>query len=430
MKHNTKKIIDRLSSLFSNGFFHVFGAGTINKIVSLCSSIFIVRVLSKEDYGMYGYVINIVNIFMLANGLGTISGMLQFGCMAGDDANKRNAVFHYGIKIGFVVNIFMSIFIVVYAFLMPEGVVGSRPYLLFAAAIPLFRYMGDVIPTYLKTENENKKYGRLYTLNSVTLLCFMLIGAYFFNVYGVLGGRYVANIITVVVGIAIATNCRKIFRSTSEAFPAKERKKFLRFSIITCIDNVFSQLLYNIDVFVIGIVIGTTISIASYKAATTIPFALSFISTSVITYVYPIFVRNLNNMNWIREHYKKLVLSLFVINGVIAVTCFVLAPFIIQLVFGSKYLDAVPCFRILIFGYWISSSFRVPGGNVLSMLLQAKANMVISISSGVLNIILDVVLIRQMGSIGAAIATTTIYIVTSIASNVVLHRVISRGEIE
>ena len=72
----------------------------------------------------------------------------------------------------------------------------------------------------------------------------------------------------------------------------------------------------------------------------------------------------------------------------------------------------------------------MPGGNVLSMLLQAKSNMVISIASGVLNIILDVVLIRQMGSIGAAIATTTIYIVTSIASNVVLHRVISRGQIE
>ena len=290
--------------------------------------------------------------------------------------------------------------------------------------------MGDVIPTYLKTENENRKYGRLYTLNSISLLCFMLIGAYFFDVRGVLGGRYLANIITVVIGVTIATNCRQVFGTPLEAFPVQERKKFLRFSFITCIDNVFSQLLYNIDVFAIGIVIGTTVSIASYKAATTIPFALSFISTSVITYVYPIFVRNLNNIDWVREHYKKLVLSLIVINGVIAVICFALAPFIIRLVFGSKYLDAVPCFRILILGYWISSSFRVPGGNVLSMLLQAKSNMIISVSSGVLNIILDVVLIRQMGSIGAAIATTTIYIVTSIASNTVVHRVLLGGKIE
>ena len=53
--------------------------------------------------------------------------------------------------------------------------------------------------------------------------------------------------------------------------------------------------------------------------------------------------------------------------------------------------------------------------------------MFISIASGILNIILDVLLIQEMGSVGAAIATTSIYLITSIANNVVLYRVIKRG---
>lgn len=427
MNYKIQKTKDKIVRLAQTGFFHVFGAGTINKIMSLCSSIFVVRVLSKEDYGMYGYVVNIINIFMLSNGLGTITGMLQFGCMAGDDTQKRNAVFRYGMRIGIIANAVISIIIVLYALLMPENIPGSRQYLLFAAAIPLIRYLGDTIPTYLKTENENIKYGRLYTLNSVAMLCFMLAGAYFFNVYGVLAGRYVANIITVVVGSAIALNYRKILQDKKNVLPSCEKRQFVKFSLITCVDNVFSQLLYNIDVFVIGIVIGTTVSIASYKAATTIPFALSFISTAIITYVYPMFVRNRNNSSWLKKNYKTLVTALGILNGCIAIFFFTFAPLIIRIIYGTEYLDAVLCFRILIIGYWVAATFRTPGGNVLSMLMQVKANMFISIASGILNIILDVLLIQEMGSVGAAIATTSIYLITSIANNVVLYRVIKRG---
>ena len=54
--------------------------------------------------------------------------------------------------------------------------------------------------------------------------------------------------------------------------------------------------------------------------------------------------------------------------------------------------------------------------------------MIIAIASGLFNIFLDVILIKNMGSIGAAIATTSIYILTAVASNYVLYRDIKKGE--
>lgn len=416
-----------LKKHIKNGFLHVFGAGTVNKIVSLCSSIFIVRILSQDDYGMYGYVINIVNMFMLFNGLGTLTGLLQYGSMT-DNIKKRNVFFHYGMKVGILTNLAVSALIVLYALFIPQKIEGAEIYLIIASIIPLFRYMNDTIPTYLRTENENKKYGNLFTINSLLLLILMIIMAYFGGVAGTILSRYAANTITIIVGVIICSNYRKIFSDRSiEKISREEKKGFLKYSVITCFNNAVSQLLYNIDIFVIGIVIGTTGSIASYKVATVIPYGLSFISISIITYFYPIFVKNRLDREWVLKNYKKLLLFLGLLNGVIACVSFLFAPLIISLIFGEQYSDAVLCFRILIIGYWISSTFRVSSGNVLDMLFQVKANFVISVIAGAANIIFDIILIKLWGSIGAAVATCSIFLLTAIMSNVYILRFLKKS---
>lgn len=428
MRHT--EIMDTIKKHVKNGFLHVFSAGTINKIVSLCSSIFIVRVLSQNDYGMYSYVINIVNMFMLFNGLGTLTGLLQYGSMA-EDINKRNGFFHFGMRVGFLANVVVSLLIILYAILIPQKIENSELFLIIAAFIPMFRYMNDSIPTYLRTENKNKKYGNLYTVNSVLLFVLMVTLAFFWGVAGALTSRYLANIATIGWGILIAPNFRKCFvRSNARSLEDKEKKDFLKYSVITCFNNAVSQLLYNIDIFVIGIVIGTTNSIASYKVATTIPFGLSFISISIITYFYPIIVRQREDTAWVARNYKRLLLVLGLVNGVIAILCFALAPFIIRIIFGNQYTDAVTCFRILIVGYWISSTFRIAGGNLLDMLLKVKANFVISIIAGVSNILLDVIMVKAWGSIGAAIATCSIFLLTSVMSNVYIIYSLRRKKME
>jgi len=68
----------------------------------------------------------------------------------------------------------------------------------------------------------------------------------------------------------------------------------------------------------------------------------------------------------------------------------------------------------------MAGSFRIPAGNVIASVRKVKINLYNSILSGVLNILLDIVLIYKFGSIGAAIATTSIFIISSIISNVYL----------
>lgn len=85
-------------------------------------------------------------------------------------------------------------------------------------------------------------------------------------------------------------------------------------------------------------------------------------------------------------------------------------------------MDAVPCFNILMLGYLISGSFRIPFGNILASLGLVKANLINAVLSGAVNIVLDIVFIMKYGSIGAAYATLIVFVVSSIIHGIFIVR--------
>lgn len=52
-------VAEKAKLLFSRGFFHIFGANVVNKIVTFATNIAIVWFLSKDSYGIFSYANNI-----------------------------------------------------------------------------------------------------------------------------------------------------------------------------------------------------------------------------------------------------------------------------------------------------------------------------------------------------------------------------------
>ena len=88
----------------------------------------------------------------------------------------------------------------------------------------------------------------------------------------------------------------------------EDKKPLLKISIISMTNNSLSHLLYLLDVFVLGIVDPQETILASYKAATIIPTALTFIPSALMTYVYPYFAQHRLDKKWCRKYYKITVL--------------------------------------------------------------------------------------------------------------------------
>ena len=180
-----------------------------------------------------------------------------------------------------------------------------------------------------------------------------------------------------------------------------------------------------VDIFIIGIYVTDERLIASYKVATVIPTAITFIPSAIITYVYPYFAMNRKNMEWTKTNYKILLKWVAILNVVITLGLIIIAKPLIITIYGKNYLDSLQCFRILVFSYFFSGTFRIISGNLLVTQRRVGINLFISIISGVLNIVFNIILIPKLGNLGAALTTTLIVLISSLFSTFFYLKVIN-----
>ena len=110
------------------------------------------------------------------------------------------------------------------------------------------------------------------------------------------------------------------------------------------------------------------------------------------------------------------------VNFVVFLGLMVMAPVIIWLIYGPKYMNVLPIFRVLSVNYLIYGSVRKLLGNVNAAMKKSEVNLAIAVASGILNILLNLTLIPRMGSIGAAIATVCVSISVSLMNCLFLRR--------
>lgn len=418
----------KILSLKDKGFFHIFGSSVINKIIQFCSGIFIVRILSKTDFGIFTYSQNLISFFLLMNGFGILNGLLQFGTK-NITTNEKNTILKHSIKVCIFSNILITLSIILYSQFGTFKLSEAKNVFLFMSFYPVTNILVELIQIKNRIDLENKKMALNTNINTALNLLFMIILGKIYGVYGVIVGKYMANIATVIYSFS---SIKEVIISWSEIKELRneEKNKILKFSGISMLNNGISQLLYIIDVFLIGIILGNTDVIASYKTATLIPFALNFIPLSIMTYMYPYFSKNFEDLEYLSKKYLSLVKWMILLNILIALFLLVFSKYIVLIVFGEQYLESMRVFQILAIGYFFAASFRIPAGNLLAAIGAINFNFYTTIFCGVLNIVLDIYFIKIYGSIGAAFATLIIFIISGIMGNCFIYSRIYRIKIK
>lgn len=406
--------------LVRNGFFYIFSANVINKIIQFGISVVIVRVITKEAFGMWSYANNILSFFLLIEGLGVVPGLLQFASAAKDKEEKLSYL-KYALLVGSLFNTILAIAIFLFTIFFELPIRGSTEILRYLSLLPLITILFNTLQVFLRSDLRNKQFSLVTVINTLAFFFGVLIGGYFFEIAGIIWGRYLSYFISCFIAAWFVKDYYESFLK-AKLPSSSSRREFLKFSIVSMLTNSISSILYLLDTFLIGIFIQSETVVASYKTATLIPFALNFIPMSVMTFAYPYFAKNKDNKEVVKKYFLKMQRYLFLLNLVISVLLITFAPFIIKVVFGEEYLDSLIPFRILSLGYLIAATFRIPAGNVIASLRKVKVNFYNSIVSGSANVVLDIILIKRYGSNGAAIATVLIFIISSIISNIYLRK--------
>lgn len=396
-------IKEKLALLFQTGFFHIFGSGTINKVIQALSSIILVRLLSKDDYGVYAYAFNIISFIILLNGLGASSAVIQLCSEACKDKLTSNGVYRYAFRVGSYFDGALAVVIVGVGLFVPFVVQGSNSLFILFCFYPLMQFIIDVRAVKLRANLMNKEYALVTNIQTISSAVFSLIGAFLFRAVGLILGQYLSYIITLII---IKLKYPNAFGLGGRKLERHEKSDYWKISVVSMINNSLSQALTLLGTFLVGLYLLDQSAVASYKVATTIPFALLFVPGMVIAYVYPYFAQHRKDYAWTKKHFNELTLFCIVGMGLITIFAIIFAKPIITFIFGQAYIDAIPAFTILMIGFFFSSALRQPAGNMLVTQRRLAFNTVVGLISLVVNVVVSVVLIPRFGASGAAFSYT------------------------
>lgn len=403
---NFKTLLVKLKS----EFFIVLLANVFSYFIAFSGSVIYVRLLGKSDFGLYTFAFNIISLFLLVNGFGAASGVLQYVSRAKNDA-ERLSYLRFAFHGGMIFNLVIGICIVGYALLMPLPIPAARPILLAMALFPLGRLYIDIFQAFFRATGQNRLQAEFSILNNTILLVVNIIGIVVFKLYGLIYFTYLGYGIMLIFS-TWKFKLPKLFNTFE--YPTIKIKEFISYSFFTTLSNAFSGLLFVLDIIIIGYVVKDPKLIAIYRVATIIPFAINFIPNIAVNYYYPEFAKNAENPAKVRQLARWVSVRMFMFSASVSFLLIVLAHPLINLIFGHEYQQSIIPFQIISFGYWIIATFRTVNGNIIAALGKAKLSFYLTSIILLTNIAVTYLMVLHYSIIGAASAVVFMYIFSSL----------------
>lgn len=405
-------------ALWEKGFFYIFLGNTMNKLIAFISSMAIVRLIDKKEYACLTYSDNIYSYITLLSGLGMASALLKYCSSDNDEKNK--AYIFFSIKWGSIFQIFLVLCLGLCLPFLEFPFDGARQLIYIFILYPLLEYWFNVLVTAVRSSFANKQYAIISFIQVFTVLCLGVVFTVLIGVQGVLVARYIA--IAIAGGSAFAFLKQKYKNVKQIRLKYSEKKVFLGMAISLLVANLFSMVMPLNELSLINNLIRDEIITANYKVATMIPAQLPFITSSVIMFFFPILAR-MQNRKEVWKLSVKVGIILTAVIFLIVVIGLICSKYIIFLIYGKEYMDAVFMARVFWIVYFFNAAFRMLPMNILPALGVAKFNAIVSIVSCVFHYLIDYFFIKQQGIYGVAFATSIVYLLSGIVYWFFLYKV-------
>lgn len=411
-----KKIFKEIDikKLKKNGFFSIFLSTVFSKILVFFGGIIIVRILSQTDYGVYAYVLNVISILTLLSDFGASSAAMQFMTENFNDKQNQGKYLKFALKIGLISSVVSSILIILSPLFYPYTIKGAKELTIILFLVPILTTAFNFIPVILRTNLDNKRYGLLQVAITFINYVVLILLSILFGLFGAIISQYFYNIIIIVLGLFFIKKYIKDINLKNN-LNKNEKKDFIKLSVATQLNNTLGGLLIIIDTFLVGLLIAKPESVALYKVGSAIPHALSFLPTCVVIYILPYFIKNNKNIDWLWSKYKILIKYGALFYGFISLILILFSKLIFYILYGTQYYKAIPIYIVLVISFFFSATIKIPCSNITYSLRKVKFNLCINVLCLIINIISNYVFINAFGTIGAALTTMIINIISSLA---------------
>lgn len=381
---------------FLKNFFLQSGAWVassffITKISAFLLTLFMARILSKDDFGWVMYGLNYLGFFLPFIGLGSSHAALRYTALADHTEDKekiKRYSFTYGLLFNFVLNILMLLLALI---LFGEGM-QLLIVLVFSVRL-LGVFLLEQAKAEIRGEHNNKKFGQLEIFSNLLLLILAVLLTYFWGVNGYIISLCISPFVVLFFNRFQISFDRSFFTNFTE-------KEFWKFSVSMSLTNQLSELIFLLDIFFIGLWMDNA-AVAHYRIYSLIPFNLFFLSALFFQTAYPQLCEK-HKDNTFQLHFLfnfwKLMTPISVM--IIAITFF-FDEFILNL-FGSEYSQNTIPFKILILAAVSVLLLRTPFGYLLASKGKSQYNLISASISIVSLMVLIKPVIKNYGLEGVA----------------------------
>ncbi|PID28690.1 MAG: hypothetical protein CSB55_03940 [Candidatus Cloacimonadota bacterium] len=398
-------------------------ADIFQKAVFFIITFMTVRLVSKENYGAYSFASTVLNLFLIFSGLGLSTGFMQYASYNISD-EERYKILGTSSLVSISSSIFFGLILIFAGSVNLFKIDLGNTLIICMSMLLALKAISDLLMKYYRCVYNYKKYLSTVIISNLFYLISSFLFIRFWDIYGLISARYLFTAVIIILGINVL---KKV--SFKLNWSRQKWKSFISFSLSAVTANSVSAILVYADIFLLGQILSDSSVLAEYRVAGLLPLNLIIIPSSLMMFFYPKLVKLNKELEYFKK-YLMIVGILFVINTIIFLFFTFTAEWYYPLVFGKNYSDSLPVFYIMMAGYLINGTLRISAGNFLATAHKIKINIYIALFSGILNIALNIMLIPEFGSIGAAVASLSVFILGSIVSNVYIFNLYKKMKVQ
>ncbi len=194
-------------------------------------------------------------------------------------------------------------------------------------------------------------------------------------------------------------------------------KELIIFSLPLMFSGILWTFMTKMDTLMVGHYLSPS-EVGLYNAAvplaSLLPFMLMAINTLYVPMATPLFAKG--NMEELTRLYQ--IVTKWILLGTLPffIVLFVFPETSLELVFGSKYLDASPTLQILAIGFMFHTGLG-PNGLTLTVVGKTGFLTISNTIAVIADFLLNILLIPQWGIEGAAVATAVAYLIANIVKS-------------
>ena len=347
-------------------------------VLNLGFSAVLARLLTPEDYGIVAVTAVFTTFFSLFADMGIGAGVIQNKDLTQDDINS---IFTFSVKISFILSFSFMIFSVPMSLFYKDKVYISVGILL---SFSLFFSAMNMVPNALLL--KEKKFIAVGVRTIIVCVLTGLVGILF----AFLGFKYYAlilqnifNALFIFIWNYISTKPKVVKKVAKESV-----NKIRNYSSFLFGFNLINYFARNSDNLLISKTMGTAALGYYDKAYKLMLYPVQNLTHVITPVLHPILSEHQSDKQYIYEKYCEIVKILSLAGVFITPFCFFAADEIIRIMFGEKWIFAIPCFRWMALSIW-AQMILSSSGTIFQSVNDTKRLMV----TGTINAVMTVLFI-------------------------------------